>query len=157
MSREVVVQIIVMNRHGEILVCRRGPGARFEQGKWNLPGGHLEMDESLEECAARECREETGVVIDADNLRFIGIDSDPQDNPRQKVVVSYVAAVDERQPTIADGDEIDDVCWIGDINSLEWAFPSQALLVKGICDMATDKRQKEYIMGVREKNVGHPD
>lgn len=42
MSRYIVVQIIVRTEQGEVLACRRGSGSRFEQGKWNLPGGHLE-------------------------------------------------------------------------------------------------------------------
>ncbi|WP_300502484.1 NUDIX hydrolase [uncultured Duncaniella sp.] len=132
MSRDIVVQIIVRTGQGEVLACRRGPGSRFEQGKWNLPGGHLEMDESLEECAVRECHEETGVTIAKERLRFVGINSDPKDNPRQKVSVSYFAEVDDSQPTFADGDEISEVCWIEDVDSLDWAFPSQKALLKSI-------------------------
>lgn len=126
------MQIVVRNRQGEVLVCRRGPGSRFEQGKWNLPGGHLEMDESLEDCAVRECREETGVTVDKECLRFAGINSDPKDNPRQKVSVTYIAEVNDCRPTFADGDEISEVCWIKDIDSLDWAFPSQKALLQSI-------------------------
>jgi len=32
-------------------------------GRWILPGGKLELGESLEECAARECYEETHVKV----------------------------------------------------------------------------------------------
>jgi 8-oxo-dGTP diphosphatase len=33
-------------------------------GTWALPGGHLEFGESVEQCAVREVREETGLDID---------------------------------------------------------------------------------------------
>lgn len=34
-------------------------------GRWDLPKGHLEAGESLEQCAAREVEEETGVACEA--------------------------------------------------------------------------------------------
>ena len=33
-------------------------------GAWVLPGGHIEVGESLEECAVREIKEETGINIE---------------------------------------------------------------------------------------------
>lgn len=95
------------------------------------------MDESLEECAVRECREETGVTIAKERLRFGGINSAPKDNQRQKVSVTYVAELDDCQPTFADGDEISEVRWIKDVDSLDWAFPSQKALIKSIINTNT--------------------
>lgn len=45
---------IVVNDRGEWLMMRRND-------RWDLPKGHLECDERLDECAAREISEETGV------------------------------------------------------------------------------------------------
>ena len=49
---------------------------RRDSGKWAMPGGTLEMEESLEECIIREIREETG--IDASIEGVIGTYSNPE-------------------------------------------------------------------------------
>lgn len=46
---------IVVNAQGEWLMIHRN-------GRWDLPKGHWERGETLEECAAREVGEETGVT-----------------------------------------------------------------------------------------------
>ncbi len=46
---------VVTNSNGETLMILRN-------GRWDLPKGHLEAGESLEECAVREVGEETGVA-----------------------------------------------------------------------------------------------
>jgi 8-oxo-dGTP diphosphatase len=57
----VGVQVIV-RREGKILLgCRHGDV--FQSGSWGLPGGHLEIGETLIECASRELREETDLVL----------------------------------------------------------------------------------------------
>ena len=47
-------------RDGKVLLVRRSnpPG----KGKWSVPGGHLELGESIYRAAARELEEETGVI-----------------------------------------------------------------------------------------------
>ena len=45
---------LVRNEKGEILMIHR-------RGKWDLPKGKLDKGETLEECALREVREETGL------------------------------------------------------------------------------------------------
>ena len=42
------------------MIRRAGPP---HEGKWTLPGGHLEFGESLENAAVRETSEETGLLI----------------------------------------------------------------------------------------------
>lgn len=44
-------------RDGRVLMVRQPPAWG---GRWELPGGQVEVDEALLEGAARECREETG-------------------------------------------------------------------------------------------------
>ena len=52
---------VVFVRDGRVLLARR-QGSHGE-GEWASAGGHLELGESLEECARREALEELGLVV----------------------------------------------------------------------------------------------
>ena len=52
---------VVFVRDGRVFLARR-QGSHGE-GEWGSAGGHLELGESLEECARREALEELGVVV----------------------------------------------------------------------------------------------
>lgn len=54
------VAVGILRRNGKILACQRKKGARYEF-KWEFPGGKLEPGESVEQCLARELREELSI------------------------------------------------------------------------------------------------
>jgi 8-oxo-dGTP diphosphatase len=54
----VSVAGVVVNDEGKILVIRRR-----DNGRWEPPGGVLELDETFEEGVRREVHEETGVLV----------------------------------------------------------------------------------------------
>lgn len=49
-------------RDNSVLLLKKNPGL-FGAGKWNAPGGKLQLDEDLEHCAVREAHEETGLIV----------------------------------------------------------------------------------------------
>lgn len=65
--------------HGESVLLIRRKHPPFE-GRWALPGGFLDEGETLEACAARELREETGV--EGAVLSLSGVFSTPGRDPR---------------------------------------------------------------------------
>jgi 8-oxo-dGTP diphosphatase len=78
-----------------LLIQRKNPP--FE-GMWALPGGFLDMDETLEECVVRETAEETGLTgIDFRQARaYSAIDRDPRH--RTVTVAFYGWAKKETEP-----------------------------------------------------------
>ncbi len=64
------------------------------QGMWAIPGGFVNMDESLETAARRELAEETGVDDPDIYLEQLYTFGDPGRDPRTRVItVAYVALV----------------------------------------------------------------
>jgi len=86
--RHVAVQAIV-ERDDSLLLVKRAPHLP-EGGKWGLPGGFLDRDETLAEGVLRELREETG--WEGRVLSLLRINSRP-DRPRedrQNVAIDFI-------------------------------------------------------------------
>lgn len=70
-SLKPAVAVAVFDEKDRLLLVKRR-----DSGFWSMPGGTMEMTESLELCAYREVREETGVDITIDGI--IGTYTDPE-------------------------------------------------------------------------------
>ena len=56
---------IIQNENKDILLQQR------PDGKWGLPGGIMELSESVQEAAMREVFEETGLIVKIDYLQGV--------------------------------------------------------------------------------------
>lgn len=63
---------VVLIAHELVLLHRRYPTG-YMDGFYDFPSGHLEEGETLQMGAARELQEETGLIIDPDELVLIHI------------------------------------------------------------------------------------
>jgi ADP-ribose pyrophosphatase YjhB (NUDIX family)/ribosomal protein S18 acetylase RimI-like enzyme len=78
--------VLVEMEKGLVLIKRGEPP--FE-GWWALPAGYIEADESVEQAAVRECREETG--LDVELLELFGVYSFPEGPVQPGLVIFYRA------------------------------------------------------------------
>ncbi len=88
---------------GKVVLVRRGvqPG----KGKWGLPSGYVEADESAEEAAVRETKEECGLDVEVDDL--LGVYSFVEKDGNHGVLILYSAHV--VGGTLRAGDDAQDV------------------------------------------------
>jgi ADP-ribose pyrophosphatase YjhB (NUDIX family) len=88
--RHVVLHAVV-ERDGALLLVRRAPHLG-EGGKWGLPGGFLERDETLVQGVLRELREETGWAGEVVRLLRVNSRPDRPGEDRQNVAFDFVIA-----------------------------------------------------------------
>jgi 8-oxo-dGTP diphosphatase len=80
------VGVLVEMEEGVVLVLRGQPPF---VGWWALPSGHIEADESVEQAAVRECKEETG--LDIELLELFGVYSFPEGPVQSGIIIFYRA------------------------------------------------------------------
>lgn len=85
MTKETKPKVLLIQRSNEPF-----------KGCWAFPGGFMEMDETLEQCAVRELQEETGMEIAEDDLFAFGTFSAVDRDPRGRTISkAYLVIVEE--------------------------------------------------------------
>ncbi|MBO7526823.1 MAG: NUDIX domain-containing protein [Clostridia bacterium] len=61
---------LILTKGNKVLLQRRA-NTGWNDGKWNLVGGHIEDEETLEQCIAREAKEELGIEIKPEDTKIV--------------------------------------------------------------------------------------
>ncbi|CAA9399593.1 MAG: Nudix hydrolase family protein [uncultured Rubrobacteraceae bacterium] len=86
---KLMVDVVIPSEEGIVLIRRASDP--FE-GQWALPGGFVEVGQTVETVAAREAAEETGLAVEL--VRLTGVYSEPDRDPRgHNVSVAFLARV----------------------------------------------------------------
>lgn len=126
---------------GRVLMVKRGRAPL--KGEWSLPGGAVELGETLEAAVAREVLEETGLVVDVDRLVDVidrvhrGADGRVE---YHYIVVDYLCQPSRPAGAVpAAGTDADDVQWVAieDLAALRVQSTAIAIIHKALGELRT--------------------
>lgn len=96
---------VVLIHEGKILLVRQN-GRPF----WVLPGGTLEVDEGLEECAIREMQEEVSLAVSIDRILYLAdFIQSTEAGLRHTIDVFMLARYQSGQPTMTTDENLDEM------------------------------------------------
>lgn len=128
----LTADVVVLGYDGfrlHVLLIERG--IEPYRGCWALPGGFMQMDETIEQCAARELREETSV--NHVKLHQFGVCSAVDRDPRGRVVtVAFLGLVNKSRYRLIAGDDAVGAEWF-DCDALPpLAFDHRDIIDRGL-------------------------
>jgi 8-oxo-dGTP diphosphatase len=114
---------VVFDADNRVLLIRRGHPPF--KGQYAIPGGFVEIGETVEAACRRELMEETSVK--AGKLRLVGVYSDPRRDPRAHTAsVVFATRVARARP--AAGDDAAAAEWVANWKRLDLAFDHDVVL-----------------------------
>ncbi len=125
-------------------------------GMWALPGGFMRIDETIEECARRELREEAG--IKEVYLEQFHVFSSVRRDPRERVVtVAFFAMVRKSDFELIAGDDAKDALWF-EIDSLPpLAFDHAEIIEKARAHIREVLKSRPIIFKLLDKKFTIPE
>lgn len=148
-SRSMAVATFIFTCYKEvwyIAAIKRGKGCPDNVGKWCCPCGYVDYNETIEEAAIRETKEEMDLDIFSPTL--FGIHDNPDTANRQNVTFRFVelySIFSNSLPKLSnkncEPDEVEEVAWIpvGKIGEKEWAFDHDKIIFTAFLCINSEK------------------
>lgn len=126
----VTTDCVVFTKEEETKVLLIQRGNEPYKGCWAFPGGFMNMEETAEECAVRELKEETGLTVN--QIQQIGAYSKVDRDPRGRTIsIAYLAIVDA--PAAVSGmDDAAKAAWFPLSSLPDLAFDHQDIMADAI-------------------------
>ena len=141
-SIAVVVFLFAKDIYGDlyILAEQRGKGTPDPEyvGKYCVPCGYLDYDETIVQAAQRELMEETGLNLPISDFKLLNFNDIPESDKRQNVTFRYIVnsnvPIEDLSKLFttknSEKNEVESIKFISltNIDNYEWAFNHQELI-----------------------------
>jgi 8-oxo-dGTP pyrophosphatase MutT (NUDIX family) len=169
-SAAVVGVIIAVKKNREYYVLAEKRSSKMDApGKWCVPCGYMDWNETGWEALTREVYEETSLylndyknkTLECNNKEPFFVNTDPAEN-RQNIALSYFCILDFRKFSFRKGfpyyverfknEEIDEIKWIPveKINKYDWAFDHDKRILMAV-ERLSEKIRGQYLKLKYEK------
>ncbi len=125
--------VVVFDDRGWVLLVRRGPRSS-RAGAWSLPAGYVDYGEDIREAAARELREETGLVAEIGDV--VWVSTNFHDPAKVTVGVWFEATV--TGGTLTAGDDAVEARYFPPDGLPNLAFPADAEVIAALAGRSSD-------------------
>ena len=118
--------VIRFKKTSIVLIRRKNPPFK---GEFALPGGFVDVGESVEDACIREAYEETNIKVTIKKL--IGVFSNPKRDPRGHVIaIAFLCEplTDSEKPIAKDDAQSLEIVKIADISSIKLAFDHKDII-----------------------------
>jgi 8-oxo-dGTP diphosphatase len=142
--RSIVDAMIILVTADNVLLAQR-QGTGYADGAWNLPSGKLELGETISHAAIREAREEIGVRIREDALRFVHLLHYRNSLGEARMGVFFQALRWDGEPYNAEPHKCASVQWwpLNELPPATYRYTAEGI--------------RAYVRGVYFSNVGWPE
>lgn len=141
------VACAVIHHKGDIVIAKRGPGR--DEGLWEFPGGKREPNETIEECAIREIKEEIGVHIVPKEVLFTKV----EDVPGKGVFkLHYIKCESELWNPVLSEHSIVRLCKAKNLKKYQYV-PGDKVFVKNQFDWLEFEDARSFIRSIRIQNT----
>lgn len=111
-KQQVITACAFIHKDGKLLVTKRADTKAFLPGEFELPGGHIEFGETIEEGLKREIREELHIEIELGNpiYAFTYI----RDNNKHIVDINFFATLKPNQEIVLNTSDHSEYRWVSE-------------------------------------------
>ncbi len=107
---------LVLQKDNKILLLRRF-NTGWQDGKYTLIAGHVDGNETIADCMAREAREEAAIIISSNSLKVVHTVHHMEDNGDEYVDFYLSADKWKGEPQNVEPNKCDDMQWFA-VNDL---------------------------------------